>query len=80
VSCFDVAGDAFRIFFNGGTIGKKSALNLGAVCAPPGRNGDPSLPAPLGWGRGVIGWVVVAERPPKNQGRIEAARTLAARP
>jgi len=28
----------------------------------------------------VIGWVVVAERPPKNQGRIEAARTLAADP
>ena len=29
---------------------------------------------------GVIGWVVVAERPPKNQGRIEAARSLAADP
>ena len=27
---------------------------------------------------GVIGWVVVAERPPKSQVRIEAARTLAA--
>jgi hypothetical protein len=59
---------------------KRARLNLGAVCAPPRRNGDPSLPAPLGSGRGVIGWVVVAERPPKNQGRIEAARTLAARP
>jgi hypothetical protein len=47
---------------------------------------------PLGWGRsyflppaalfafGVIGWVVVAERPPKSQVRIEAARTLAADP
>ena len=29
---------------------------------------------------GVIGWVVVAERPPKSQVRIEAARTLAADP
>jgi len=29
---------------------------------------------------GVIGWVVAAERPPKSQGRIEAARTLAADP
>ena len=28
----------------------------------------------------VIGWVMVAERPPRNQGRIEAARTLAADP
>ena len=29
---------------------------------------------------GVIGWVVVAERPPKSPVRIEAARTLAADP
>ena len=29
---------------------------------------------------GVIGWVVVTERPPKSQVRIEAARTLAADP
>jgi hypothetical protein len=29
---------------------------------------------------GVIGWVVVAERPPKNRVRIEAARILAADP
>ena len=29
---------------------------------------------------GVIGWVIVAERPPKSQLRIEAARTLAADP
>ena len=27
---------------------------------------------------GVIGWVIVAERPPKSQLRIEAARTLGA--
>jgi hypothetical protein len=29
---------------------------------------------------GVIAWVVVAERPPKSLGRIEASRTLAADP
>ena len=29
---------------------------------------------------GVIGWVVVAERPPKSSVRIEAARTVAADP
>jgi hypothetical protein len=29
---------------------------------------------------GVIGWVVVAERPPKRPIRIEASRTLAADP
>jgi len=29
---------------------------------------------------GVIAWVVVAERPPKEPGSIEASRTLAAHP
>ena len=29
---------------------------------------------------GIIGWVIVAERPPKSQVQIEAARTLAADP
>ena len=41
---------------------------------------DPWTVAAALFAFGVIGWVVVAERPPKNQGRIEAARTLAADP
>ena len=34
---------------------------------------DPWTVAAALFAFGVIGWVVVAERPPKNQGRIEAA-------
>jgi hypothetical protein len=41
---------------------------------------DPWTVAAVLFAFGVIGWVVVAERPPKNQGRIEAARTVAADP
>ena len=41
---------------------------------------DPWIIAAAAFAFGVIAWVVVAERPPKNQGRIEAARPLAARP
>ena len=41
---------------------------------------DPWIIAAVLLAFGVIGWVVVAERPPKSQVRIEAARTLAADP
>jgi hypothetical protein len=41
---------------------------------------DPWIVAAALFAFGVIGWVVVAERPPKSQVRIEAARTLAADP
>ena len=41
---------------------------------------DPWTVAAALFAFGVIGWVVVAERPPKSQVRIEAARTLAADP
>ena len=41
---------------------------------------DPWIIAAALFAFGVIGWVVVAERPPKSQVRIESARTLAADP
>ena len=41
---------------------------------------DPWIVAAALFALGVIGWVVVAERPPKSLVRIEAARTLAADP
>jgi hypothetical protein len=41
---------------------------------------DPWIIAAAMFAFGVIGWVVVAERPPKSQVRIEAGQTLAADP
>jgi hypothetical protein len=41
---------------------------------------DPWILAAALFAFGVITWVVVAERPPKNLARIEASRTLAADP
>ena len=41
---------------------------------------DPWIVAAALFALGVIGWVVVVERPPKSLVRIEAARTLAADP
>ena len=41
---------------------------------------DPWIVAVTLFAFGVIGWVVVAERAPKSQVRIEAARTMAADP
>ena len=41
---------------------------------------DPWIVAAALFAFGVIGWVVVTERPPKSQVRIEAARTLATDP
>ena len=41
---------------------------------------DPWIVAAAVFAFGVIGWVVVAERPPNSQFRIEAARTFGCRP
>ena len=41
---------------------------------------DPWIVATALFAFGIIGWVVVAERPPTGPVRIEAARTFAADP